>query len=78
MRQEFFEKSSVRPAGHLWFFNLFFKILLTNIDKKNLSKIRNERNGFRTLTKLFLCLHNKLSSFNSIIVQMSEKRDSSI
>ena len=25
----------------------------------------------------FICLHNQLSSFNSIIVQMSEKRDSS-
>ena len=27
---------------------------------------------------LFMCLHNQLSSFNSIIVQMSEKRDSSV
>ena len=30
--------------------------------------------GWLLLT-FFLCLHNQLSSFNSIIVQMSEKRD---
>ena len=29
------------------------------------------------LLTFFICLHNQLSSFNSIIVQMSEKRDSS-
>ena len=29
------------------------------------------------LLRFFICLHNQLSSFNSIIVQMSEKRDSS-
>ena len=29
------------------------------------------------LLSFFTCLHNQLSSFNSIIVQMSEKRDSS-
>ena len=29
------------------------------------------------LLKFFICLHNQLSIFNSIIVQMSEKRDSS-
>ena len=29
------------------------------------------------LLKFFICLHNQLSSFNSIIVQMSEKHDSS-
>ena len=29
------------------------------------------------LLTFFMCLHNQLSSFNSIIVQMSEKRDSS-
>ena len=28
------------------------------------------------LLMLLICLHNPLSSFNSIIVQMSEKRDS--
>ena len=33
--------------------------------------------GWLLLT-FFICLHNKLSSFNSIIVQMSEKRDSSV
>ena len=26
---------------------------------------------------VFICLHNQLSSFNSIIVQMPQKRDSS-
>ena len=29
------------------------------------------------LLTFFICLHNQLSSFNSIIVQISEKRDSS-
>ena len=29
------------------------------------------------LLRFFICLHNQLSAFNSIIVQMSEKRDSS-
>ena len=32
----------------------------------------------RLLLRFFICLHKQLSSFNSIIVQMSEKRDSSI
>ena len=36
-----------------------------------------ETQGWLLLT-FFICLHNKLSSFNSIIVQMSEKRDSSV
>ena len=35
-----------------------------------------EIQGWLLLT-LFICLHYQLSSFNSIIVQMSEKRDSS-
>ena len=35
-----------------------------------------EKQGWLILT-FFLCLHNQLSSFNSIIVQMPEKRDSS-
>ena len=34
-----------------------------------------EIQGWLLLT-FFICLHNQLSSFNSIIVQMSEKRDS--
>ena len=29
------------------------------------------------LLTFFICLHNQLSSFNSIIVEMSEKHDSS-
>ena len=29
------------------------------------------------LPTFFICLHIQLSSFNSVIVQMSEKRDSS-
>ena len=35
-----------------------------------------EIQGWMLLT-FFICLHKKLSSFNSIIVQMSEKHDSS-
>ena len=35
-----------------------------------------ETQGWLLLT-FFICLHNQLSSFNSIIVQISEKRDSS-
>ena len=35
-----------------------------------------EIQGWLLLT-FFICLHNQLSSFNSIIVQMSEKRNSS-
>ena len=35
-----------------------------------------EIQGWLLLT-FFICLHNQLSSFNSIIVQMSEKGDSS-
>ena len=29
------------------------------------------------LLRFFICLHNQLSSFNSVIVQVSEKHDSS-
>ena len=36
-----------------------------------------EIQGWLLLT-LFICLHNQLSSVDSIIVQMSEKRDSSV
>ena len=35
-----------------------------------------EMEGWLLLT-FFICLHNQLSSFNSIIVQRSEKRDPS-
>ena len=35
-----------------------------------------EIQGWLLLT-FFICIHNQLSSFNSIMVQMSEKRDSS-
>ena len=35
-----------------------------------------EIQGWLLLT-FFICLHNQLSSFNSIIVQMSEKHDPS-
>ena len=34
-----------------------------------------EIQGWLLLTS-FICLHNQLSSFNSIIVQVSEKQDS--
>ena len=36
-----------------------------------------EIQGWLLLT-LFICLHNQLNSVDSIIVQMSEKRDSSV
>ena len=36
-----------------------------------------EIQGWLLLT-FFICLHNQLNSFNSIIVQMPEKRDSSV
>ena len=36
-----------------------------------------EIQGWLLLT-FFICLHNQLSSFNSIIVQMSKKRDLSV
>ena len=35
-----------------------------------------EIHGWLVLT-FFICLHNQLSSFNSVIEQMSEKHDSS-
>ena len=35
-----------------------------------------EIQGWLLLT-FFICLHNQLSSFNSLIVQLSEKHDSS-
>ena len=35
-----------------------------------------EMQGWLLLT-FFICLHNQLSSFNSVIVEMSEKHDSS-
>ena len=35
-----------------------------------------EIQGWLLLT-FFICLHNQLSPFNSIVVQMSEKRNSS-
>ena len=35
-----------------------------------------EIHGWLLLT-FFICLHNQLSSFNSIVVHISEKRDSS-
>ena len=35
-----------------------------------------EIQGWLLLT-FFICLHNQLSSFNFIIIQISEKRDSS-
>ena len=36
-----------------------------------------EIQGWLLLT-FFICLHNQLNSFNSIILQMPEKRDSSV
>ena len=39
-------------------------------------QISIETHGWLLLT-IFRCLRNQLSSFNSIIIQVSEKRDSS-
>ena len=53
-------------------------ISLIDTHMEELDSVQNfiETQGWLLLT-FFLCLHNQLSSFNSIIVQMSEKRDSS-
>ena len=50
-------------------------LLLTILTWKALSLLKKiiEIQGWLLLT-FFICLHNQLSSFNSIIVQMSEKR----
>ena len=63
-------------------FHHFINHLLTILPWKNLhftSSVQQliEIQGWLLLT-IFICLHNQLSSFNSIIVQMSEKCDSSI
>ena len=46
-------------------------VLLLNSVQKSI-----EMQGW-LLLMFFICLHNQLSSFNSFIVQMTEKRDSS-
>ena len=51
-----------------------YKAELTSINDTHMEEL--EIQGWLLLT-FFVCLHNQLSSFNSIIVQMSEKRDSS-
>ena len=50
-------------------------LLLTILTWKALSLLKKiiEIQGWLLLT-FFICLHNQLSSFDSIIVQMSEKR----
>ena len=48
----------------------------THMEKLDSVEIFIEIQGWLLLT-FFICLHNQLSSFNSIIVQMSEKRNSS-
>ena len=51
---------------------------LNNTHMEELDSVQefNEIRGWLLLT-FFICLHDQLSSFNSIIVQMSEKHDSS-
>ena len=44
----------------------------THMEKLDSVEIFIEIQGWLLLT-FFICLHNQLSSFNSIIVQMSEK-----
>ena len=53
-------------------------LLLTILTWKALSLLKKiiEIQGWLLLT-FFICLHNQLSSFDSIIVQMPEKHDSS-
>ena len=48
----------------------------THVEELDSVQEFNEIRGWLLLT-FFICLHDQLSSFNSIIVQMSEKHDSS-
>ena len=48
----------------------------THMEELDLVEEFNEIQGWLLLT-FFICLHNQLSYFNCIIVQMSEKHDSS-
>ena len=54
------------------------KYLINDIHMEEPNSVQKfiETQGWLPLT-FFICLHNQLSSFNSIIVQMFEKRDSS-
>ena len=56
----------------------FIRYLFNDTHMEELDSVQKfiEIQGWLLLT-FFICLHNQLSSFNSIIVQMSEKRDSS-
>ena len=49
---------------------------MRNMVKVNDTDIKRATQGWLLLT-FFMCLHKQLSSFNSIVVQTSEKRDSS-
>ena len=54
-------------------------MMVNNTHMKELASVQKfiEMQGWLLLT-FFVYLHNQLSSFNSIIVQMSKKRDSSV
>ena len=54
-------------------------MMVNNTQMKELASVQKfiEMQGWLILT-FFVYLHNQLSSFNSIIVQMSKKRDSSV
>ena len=53
-------------------------LLINDTHMEELDIVQNfiEIQGWLLLT-FFICLHNQLSSFNFIIIQISEKRDSS-
>ena len=59
-------------------FLLLSLLFLSRFHMEELDSVQKfiEVQGWLLLT-FFICLHNQLSSFNSIIVQMSEKHDSS-
>ena len=54
------------------------KCIINDTHMEELDSVQKfiEKQGWLLLT-FFICLHNQLSSFNSITVQMSEKHNSS-
>ena len=68
----------VSRVKHELFSFLYHKYLLSDAHMEELDSVQKftEIQGWLILT-FFICLHNQLSSFNSIIVQVSEKHDSS-
>ena len=74
------KKKKKRPSANFHFAIKLFT-LVNDIRRRTCALLNSvqkfiEVQGWLLLT-FFIGLHNQLSSFNSIIVQMSEKRDSS-